>query len=162
MLTSISEQTIHTLEITRDVEIAAPIEIVFETLLEQLGPYHETSPESPLPMRLEPWPGGRWYRDLGNNTGHFWGHVQVIKPPKLLEIWGPLFMSYPAIAHLQYRLTAEGEITRLKLTHKAIGLIPPEHREEFAEGMEPWSHTLTRVREAAERRRSALGERRQK
>jgi len=160
MLTSISEQSIPTLEITREEEIAAPVEIVFEALLEHLGPRHETAPDTPLPMKLEPWPGGRWYRDLGNNTGHYWGHVQVIKPPKLLEIWGPLFMSYPAISHLAYRLTSEGGVTRLKLTHRAIGQIPPDHREGFQEGMEPWTHTLAKVREAAERRSDAPVERR--
>src|SRR5262244_4027383 len=98
MATSTTQQAIQTLEVTREEKIAAPIEVVFETLLEQLGPLNETRPGSPLPMKLEPWPGGRWYRDLGNNTGHFWGHVQVIKPPALLEISGPLFMSYPAIS----------------------------------------------------------------
>ena len=157
MQTSTSEQAIHTFEITKDVKIAAPVEIVFETLLEHLGPHHETGPGSPLPMKLEAWPGGRWYRDLGNNAGHLWGHVQVIKPPKLLEICGPLFMSYPAISHLQYRLTEEGELTRIRLIHGAIGRIPPDQWESFTEGMEPWSHTLLRVREAAERRRGALG-----
>src|SRR5829696_5779968 len=76
---------------------------------------------------IEPWPGGRWYRDLGNNAGHLWGHVQVIKPPTLLELCGPMPMSYPATNHLQYRLTSEGGQTRLHFTHKAMGLIPPEH-----------------------------------
>jgi uncharacterized protein YndB with AHSA1/START domain len=151
-----TEQSIHALEIAKDVEIAASVEIVFETLLEQLGPRHETGPESPLPMTLEPWPGGRWYRDLGNDTGHFWGHVQVIKPPRLLEICGPLFMSYPAISHLQYRLTEEGGVTRLRLTHRTVGQIPLDHRQAVTEGMEPWSHTLMKVREAAERRKGAL------
>lgn len=151
MLTSIPE-SLHTLDITRDVEIAAPAEVVFETLLEQLGPQHETAPGYPLPMILEAWPGGRWFRDLGNNTGHLWGHVQVIKPPRLLEIYGPLFMSYPALSHLQYRLTEEGNVTRLKLIHGVMGRIPLEHRQEMEEGMEPWTHTLTKVREAAEGR----------
>ena len=50
-------------------------------------------------MKIEAWPGGRWFRALGNNTGHLWDHVQSIKPPKLLEIHGPLFMSTPAISH---------------------------------------------------------------
>ena len=27
---------------------------------------------APIPMILEAWPGGRWYRDLGDNNGHFW------------------------------------------------------------------------------------------
>ncbi len=156
MLTPTADQAIHTLEITKDEEIAAPVEIVFETLLEHLGPRHATSPESPLPMKLEAWPGGRWYRDLGNSTGHFGGHVQVIKPPTLLEIWGPLFMSYAAISHLQYRLTAEGDVTRLRLIHRAIGQIPPDHLDAVTQGMEPWSHTLMRVREGAERRKGAL------
>jgi uncharacterized protein YndB with AHSA1/START domain len=157
MITSATEQSIQTLAITKDVQIAAPIEIVFETLLEHLGPLHEPGAGYPLPMKLEPWPGGRWYRDLGNDTGHLWGHVQVIKPPKLLEIWGPLFMSYPAISHVQYRLIEEGEITRLTVVHGAIGRISPEHQKDLAEGMEPWSYTLNRVREAAERRKASLG-----
>ncbi len=160
MLTPIAEQGIHELAFSKDVEIAAPVETVFETLLEQLGPRHEAGPESPLPMKLEAWPGGRWYRDLGSSAGHFWGHVQVIKPPTLLEICGPLFMSYPAIAHLQYRLTAEGGVTRLKFIHRAIGLISPDHRDAVAKGLEPWSHTLMKVREAAERRKGAAGGRR--
>ncbi len=152
MPTRTSEHPVPTLEIAKEVQIAAPVEIVYETLLEHLGPLHEMAPGRPLPMKLELWPGGRWYRDLGNNTGHYWGHVQVIKPPRLLEICGPLFMSYPAISHLQYRLTEEVGVTHLRLVHGAIGQIPPEHLAEFAGGMDPWSHTLTQIRDAAEHR----------
>ncbi len=32
-----------------------------------------------MPMKLEAWPGGRWFRDLGDGNGHLWGHVQAIK-----------------------------------------------------------------------------------
>jgi hypothetical protein len=149
MVTGTSEQAISTLEVVKEEEIQAPIDVVFETLLEQIGPLNEVGPGSPLPMKLEPWPGGRWYRDLGNKAGHLWGHVQVIKPPALLEIYGPLFMSYPAISHVQYRLTADGKGTRLTLAHRAFGQIPSEHREGVGKG---WSHILGRIREAAERR----------
>jgi hypothetical protein len=149
MVTSTSEQAIHTLEVVKEEEIQAPIDVVFETLLEQIGPLNEVGPGSPMPMKLEPWPGGRWYRDLGNKAGHLWGHVQVIKPPALLEIYGPLFMSYPAISHVQYRLTADGKVTRLTLVHRAFGQITPDHREGVGKG---WGYILGRVREAAERR----------
>lgn len=147
MVTSTAESAIQTLEVTKTEDIAAPIEIVFETLLEQIGPLNEAGPGSPLPMKLEPWPGGRWYRDLGNNAGHLWGHVQVIKPPTLLEICGPLFMSYPVISHVQYRLTVEGAVTRLTLTHRAIGQITPSHREGVSQG---WGYILARIRKGAE------------
>ncbi|MBI2826831.1 MAG: SRPBCC domain-containing protein [Planctomycetia bacterium] len=149
MSTSTFEQAIRTLEIRKEKQIAAPVEIVFETLLEHLGPYNETGPGSPLPMKLEPWPGGRWYRDLGNGAGHFWGHVQVIKPPTLLEICGPTCMSYPAISHIQYRLRAEDATTVLSLCHRAIGQISDEHRDTMPGG---WAHELSKIREAAERR----------
>jgi hypothetical protein len=149
MSATATEQTIHTLEIIKEEEIAAPIEIVFETLLEHLGPHMETGPHSPLPMKLEAWPGGRWYRDLGNNTGHFWGHVQVIKPPVLLEICGPLCMSYPSANHVQYRLQAEGSTTRLSLVHRAFGHIIPDHRDGMPGG---WAHELAAIGAAAERK----------
>jgi uncharacterized protein YndB with AHSA1/START domain len=152
-VTSASEQAITTLEVTKEEEIAAPIEVVFEMLLEHLGPLNGTGEASPLPMTLEPWPGGRWYRDLGNNTGHLWGHVQVIKPPALLEICGPLFMSYPAVSHVQYRLTAEGGTTHLKFAHRALGQILPDHREGVRQG---WGRILARIREDAERRAGAV------
>ncbi len=140
------QQTIQTLEILREEEIAAPIDVVFETLLEQMGPYNETPDKVPLPMKLEPWPGGRWFRDLGENNGHWWGNVQAIKAPTLLEICGPLFMSYPATSNVQYRLSEENGITRLKFAHRAIGWMPAEMTEGVNRG---WDHILTRLRERA-------------
>src|SRR5271154_5636630 len=134
MMAVSTEQEIRTFEIVKEESIAASIEIVFETLLEQLGPYNQTPDGTSLAMKIEPWPGGRWYRDLGNDAGHFWGHVQAIKPPTLLEICGPMFMSFPGVNHLQYRLTAEGHGTRLKLTHQALGPIPQEIREGASHG----------------------------
>jgi hypothetical protein len=143
------EQEIQTICITRDIEIAAPIEIAFEAILEEVGPGGEMPGGKPFPMVIEQWPGGRWYRDLGDNAGHLWGHVQVIKPPTLLEICGPLMMSCPAVNHLQYRLKSEGGVTRLTFLHRALGSILPEHRNELPKG---WEHWLGRIRELAERK----------
>jgi hypothetical protein len=148
MATNIAEQEIQAIHILKDIEIAAPLEIAFEALLEELGPGGEMPDGKPFPMVIEPWPGGRWYRDLGNNSGHFWGHVQVIKPPALLELCGPMFMSFPGVNHVQYRLTAEGDGTRLKLMHRAFGQIPQEVMENAGGG---WEYGLKRVREIAER-----------
>ena len=150
MTTGTSErQSVETLEIRKEIAIAAPIDIVFEAVLDELGPEGQMPGGKPFPMTIEPWPGGRWYRDLGNNSGHLWGYVQVIKPPTLLEICGPLMMSYPALNHLQYRLKAEGGVTRLAFLHRAVGLILPEHRDGMPEG---WQHWLERIRELAERK----------
>jgi uncharacterized protein YndB with AHSA1/START domain len=144
---TLERQDIHALEIRNEIEIDAPIEIAFQAVLEQLGPEGQMPDGKSLSLKLEAWPGGRWYRDLGNNAGHLWGHIQVIKPPTLLEITGPMPMSYAAANFLQFRLKDEGGRTRLTFVHSAIGLIPPEHREEMPHG---WAQWLDRIREMAE------------
>jgi uncharacterized protein YndB with AHSA1/START domain len=142
-------QTVDTLEIRKEITIKAPIELTFEALLEEIGPESQMLDGKPMPLTLEAWPGGRWFRDLGDNSGHLWGHVQVIKAPTLLELWGPMAMSYPAINHIQYRLKAEGSGTVLTLLHRAIGLITLDHREGMPKG---WGFKIDRVRQLAERK----------
>lgn len=152
-MTNFSEQLVQTLEITKEEEIAAPIGIVFETTLEQLGPNNETSDGTPLPMKLEPWPGGRWFRDLENNSGHLWGHVQSIKPATLLEIYGPLFMSSAVISQVQFRFVEESGITRIKFSHRAIGQIAPEYRDGLNIN-KGWAGVLARIQKYAKRKES--------
>ena len=144
-----NQQTVETVEIQKTIDIAAPIEIAFEALLEELGPEAQMMDGKAMPFKLEAWPGGRWFRDLGNNAGHLWGHVQVIKPPTLLEICGPMMMSYPAVNHCQYRLTVQGSGTRLAFVHRGMGLISPEHREGMPKG---WGHWMDKIRVRAERK----------
>jgi len=144
MPATVMEDVLSAFEIAKEEEIAAPIEIVFETILEHMGPLN-TTPEKPLPMVLEAWPGGRWFRDLGNNAGHYWGTVQAIKPPSLLEITGPLFMSNPAVSNVQYRLVEENGITRMRFVHRAMGWLG-----EYERGIEQgWAPLMARIRAAA-------------
>jgi uncharacterized protein YndB with AHSA1/START domain len=144
-----TEQQVQSFQFTRDETINAPAEIIFQAILDEIGPQNQMPDGKPFALALEAWPGGRWFRDLGNKTGHLWGHVQVIKPPTLLEISGPMMMSYAAVNHIQYKLTAQGDSTLLKFTHTAVGLIIPQHRDGMPEG---WGHWLKRIRETAERR----------
>jgi hypothetical protein len=141
------EQRVQTLSIEKEMEIAGSIDIVFETLLEQIGPLSETPDGELIPMTLELWPGGRWYRDLGNGAGWCWGHVQVIEPPTLLELWGPHFLEYPALVHLRYRLTEKGDTTPLAFTYRVNGQI--EEADRVTVGR---CELMQRVRHAAERR----------
>jgi len=99
-------------------------------------------------MKLEAWPGGRWYRDLGADQGHLWGHVQVIKRPVILEIAGPMFMSYPVVGHIQFRLEEAAGGTELSLRHRALGMIEDEHRQGVVPG---WQHLIQGVKNHAER-----------
>lgn len=137
-----------TFTLTQELHIRASLEAAFDALLEQMGPANELPDGTPFPMRIEPRPGGRWFRDLGDDNGHFWGLVQAIKRPTLVEIAGPLFMSYPVVSNVQYRLTEAEGGTLLTFRHSALGLISDEHRHGLARG---WTPLLERVKRHAER-----------
>jgi hypothetical protein len=136
-----------TFSVTEEIHVRSSLAATFEALLEQMGPANEGHDGSPLAMVLEAWPGGRWFRDLGENNGHFWGQVQAIKRPTLLEITGPLFMSYAAVSNVQYRLTEVDNGTMLTLRHTALGVIPDGHRQGLTQG---WRRLLEGVRRRAE------------
>jgi activator of Hsp90 ATPase-like protein len=136
-----------TLSIEQEIRVRASLDKTFAALLEQMGPFNTGPDGAPMRMKLEAWPGGRWFRDLGDNNGHFWGVVQAIKKPTLLEISGPLFMSYPVTSNLQYRLKDVGGETVITFRHNAFGLIPDDHRIGLAEG---WNHLHEAARKRAE------------
>jgi uncharacterized protein YndB with AHSA1/START domain len=136
-----------TLNLTQEVNVRAPLDTTFDALLEQMGPANETPDGQSLPMIIEARPGGRWFRDLGNGNGHFWGLVQAVKRPTLLEITGPLFMSAPVVSNVQYRLKEVNGGTLIMFRHSAFGLIPEEHRKGLGQG---WTALFERVRKQAE------------
>ena len=137
-----------TLNITQEIHVRAPLQAAFDALLEQMGPGNETPEGTPMPMTIEARPGGRWFRDLCDDNGHFWGHVQAIKRPALLEITGPLFMSYPVVSNVQYRLTEVEGGTLITFRHSALGFVPDDYRQGVSRG---WTSLLERVRRRAER-----------
>jgi uncharacterized protein YndB with AHSA1/START domain len=137
------------LTVTQEIHIRASIEKTFEALIEQLQ--ENSTPEGKaLPMKLEAWPGGRWYRDLGNGNGHLWAHVQAVKKPMLLEFYGPLFMSFGVSSNLQYRLSEADGGTLIKFHHKAFGMIPEDVRQGVGRG---WTHINSRILARAEAKR---------
>jgi hypothetical protein len=138
-----------TLSVTQEIHVKASLEKTFAALLEQLGPGNETPDGKAMPLKLEAWPGGRWYRDLGDQNGHLWGHVQAIKRPTLIEFYGPLFMSYPVASNVQYRLSEVEGGTLISFHHTALGLITEEHRGGVVKG---WNYILEGVRKRSEER----------
>jgi uncharacterized protein YndB with AHSA1/START domain len=138
-----------TFTIKEEIHVRASLEKTFASLLAEMGARNQTPDGTPLPMVIEPRPGGRWFRDLGGDNGHFWGVVQSIKRPTLLEIWGPLFMSTAATSNLMYRLSESPDGTLITFTHTLVGPFPEDHRPKLASG---WIALHARVRAAAEAR----------
>ncbi|MEO6391811.1 MAG: SRPBCC domain-containing protein [Pyrinomonadaceae bacterium] len=134
-----------TMDIELHVDVNGPIEAVYQSVLQQVGAANVRPDGESLNMKLEEWAGGRWYRDRGQGIQHLWGHVQVIKPPSLLELSGPLLMSYPAINHIEVKLAETGGkgTTRVSFRHRAIGMLDPGLKEGVQVG---WQHLLDAVK----------------
>lgn len=134
--------------INQEIRVRASIDVTFAALLEQLGPSSERMDGTPMPLTIEPWPGGRWFRDLGDNNGHFWAHVQAIKRPTLLEFCGPLMMSHPVANNVQYRLSEEDGETVIRFRHSGFGLVQEDHKKGVVGG---WTYIHNKIRERAEK-----------
>jgi len=132
-----------TLDVEQNIEVKGSIEDVFKSVVNQLSNGFARPDGESLNMNLEEFAGGRWYRDLGDGIQYLWGHVQVIKAPTLLELSGPMFMSYPAINHLELKLDEAEGGTKVTLRHRAVGLIDPQHREGVVTG---WNGFLESVK----------------
>jgi hypothetical protein len=137
-----------TFKIEQEIRVRASLEVTFSALLEQLGPAFEKDDGAPMPFKLEAWPGGRWFRDLGNGNGHCWATVQAIKRPTLLEFSGPLMMSYPVANNVQYRLSEQDGETLVKFCHAGFGNIPEDYKKGMRGG---WTNIHENVRKRAER-----------
>src|SRR4029078_11096397 len=132
-----------TLDIEQHVEVKADIGDVFKGVLHRLGEGSTHPNGESMQMILEECQGEGWFRDRGNGIGHLWGHVRVIKPPVLLELSGPMFMSYPALNHVELRLEHISGGNKVILRHRAVGLIDAAHREGIGKG---WGHYLDNIR----------------
>lgn len=131
-----------TLDVAQHVDVKADIGDVFKAVLHRFGEGSTNPAGESMNMVLEQWAGGRWFRDRGNGIGHLWGHVQVIKPPVLLELSGPMFMSYPALNHVEIKLEQVAGGTNVTIRHRAIGLLDETHRQNVGRG---WQHYLDGV-----------------
>ena len=138
-----------TLNIDQTIEIKAAPGDVFEGLITRMCELHGEEGDPPVKLKLERWPGGRWFRDLDGGNGHLWGFVQAIKPPTLIELFGPMFMSYPVAGHLMVRLTQIPGGTKVVFQNQVFGPIPADMRDGGMD--EGWNDLLKRLKKDVER-----------
>jgi hypothetical protein len=136
-----------TLDVEQHIDIKATPEKAFAAVLHRLGKGNTRPDGQSLQLILEPRIGGRWYRDRGEGVGHLWGFVQVIKAPTLLELSGPMFMSYPANNHVEVKIEPAAGGCRVALRHRALGMISSEHRKGVGAG---WAHMLAGMKKDCE------------
>jgi hypothetical protein len=135
------------LRIEKTIDVDAPPAVAFQSILDELAAIPDGKGEA-MKFKLEAWPGGRWFRDTGNDTGHLWGHVSVIKPPRVLELTGPLMIPSATINHVSYRVTPRGEdASTITMVHTGVGAFD----EKMAANMEQgWGNIADAIKRRAD------------
>jgi hypothetical protein len=81
MMAVSTEQEVRSFEVVKEEKIAASAEIVFESILEQMGPFNETPDGTSLAMKLEAWPASlpksRYQRPPGNQAADAAGNLRA-------------------------------------------------------------------------------------
>ena len=113
-----------------EVAIEAPPAKVQKAVVEGFGEWM-VSPQDgkTMSLRIEPFVGGRVFRDLGQGNGHLWAHISVLKPG-LIEMVGPFANTEPCYNLIRFRFADAGEgRTKLTFSHQASGSVTNEMLE---------------------------------
>ena len=128
------------LDYSMEITIGAPPDAVLDAIVKDVNTWF-VNPENGETMgfELEARPGGRFFRDLGNDAGHLWGFVQVFKPGSLLELIGPMWFESPVQNFIRFKVEEHAGATRLSFIHRAVGPIDDDTKGRIQQG---WTHLL--------------------
>jgi uncharacterized protein YndB with AHSA1/START domain len=108
----------------------------------------------PFMADFEPTVGHELHFELGKDPAHQYLHVskviEVVDGQKLTYGWR--YEGYPGDSEVTFELFAEGERTRLKLTHRILAPFPADNPDFAAEGFrEGWTYTADGLKDYVEK-----------
>ncbi|WP_421380487.1 SRPBCC domain-containing protein [Bacillus salacetis] len=132
-------------QIEQETIINASRTEVFKALTEKVESWWEfrLAPEGKTSsLKLDPVPGGQFLEKWEEKAGAVWGTVYYVNAPKEIRIQGHLGMHGAVNSAYTYRLSEEGGVTTLQLSHTASGLIEEEWENSHRKGWEYLLGTL--------------------
>lgn len=143
-----------------EVEINAPRERVFEAFVRETSSWFWPGVEGDRnpPSVIEPWVGGRFWRDessvRGEGAGELYASVVAIKPPELVRLVGDFASDRAYTGTVTVRFEESGGGARVRVTHACSGDVPEEKVREFDEG---WRDELGNLKRYVETGRAVGG-----
>jgi DNA-binding transcriptional ArsR family regulator/uncharacterized protein YndB with AHSA1/START domain len=135
---------ISSFQIEQQIEIDAPIERVFHSLINDINAWWEFRYEDDqAKMSLEPKVGGLFLESWENGQGAIWGTVLYFKENKEIRMQGLLGMSGAVNSHYGYLLESYEDRTTLKLSHSAVGILDSNWHDAHDKG---WSLLLNKLK----------------
>jgi uncharacterized protein YndB with AHSA1/START domain len=137
-------------ELTAQIEIDAPIDVVWRSLTEDIGTWWPHSFSDEPKIGLEPWVGGRFWEEFGDiGGGALYGVITYLRPPHELTVSGAMGMRGARQYVKTYTLETSERGTTVRSVASVLGDIPAEMREGYRAG---GAVVLERLRDFVESR----------
>lgn len=125
---------IGTLHVRTEATVDAPRARVWRAVL-ALGEWWPHRFRSEAGVALEPWVGGRFLEDWGDDGGGtLYGQVTELAPPERLTLTGAMGMSGAVVSRWTLSLEERGDRTLVRLDHSAVGDVDEQARSAYATG----------------------------
>jgi uncharacterized protein YndB with AHSA1/START domain len=122
-------------DLNAEVRILAPVDVVWRSLVEDVGAWWPHSFSEEPTITMEPWVGGRFMEE-GEGGSALYALVTHIVTGARLTISGPMGMRGARQYVKTYELTADGDATTVRTTASMLGDIDEELRESYRSGGE--------------------------
>jgi uncharacterized protein YndB with AHSA1/START domain len=122
-------------ELTAEIEIDAPIDVVWRSITEYIGEWWPHSFSDEPKIAIEPWIGGRFWEEFADTGGGaLYATVTFLKPLRELTVSGSMGMRGARQYVKTYRLEERGAQTIVRTVASMLGDIDDETRESYTTG----------------------------
>ncbi len=132
---SIDLQSPVAFELTAEIRIDAPVDVVWRSLTEDIGTWWPHSFSDEPKIALEPWIGGRFWEEFGDvGGGALYATVTFIRPLHELTVSGSMGMRGARQYVKTYTLEEAGAATIVRTVASVLGDVPEETRTGYDRG----------------------------
>jgi uncharacterized protein YndB with AHSA1/START domain len=134
-------QTPVAFDLHAEVRIDAPVEVVWHSLVEDVGSWWPHSFSDEPKITMEPWVGGRFMEEWEGGAALYALVTHMVTGARL-TVSGPMGMRGARQYVKSYELAADGEATVVTTTASMLGDIDDELREGYRTGGEELLHAF--------------------
>jgi len=120
-------------ELHAEVRIDAPVEVVWRSLVEDVGAWWPHSFSDDPKISMEPWVGGRFMEEWDGGAALYAVVTHMVTGARL-TVSGPMGMRGARQYVKTYELAADGDATVVTTTASMLGDIDDETRENYDAG----------------------------
>jgi uncharacterized protein YndB with AHSA1/START domain len=132
----------------QEIRINATPQRSWKALLD-IGRWFKFDPAQKPATKLEPWVGGRFFREEPDGESALHATVTYFLPNKLLRLAGPMGMSHLPVNNVFiFELQPNAKGTLLKLCQRSFGFMDPDLKKRYTGG---WKKLLPHHKQLAEK-----------